>query len=127
MMFIGYESGTKGYRFFNPVIKKLVVSRDVIFDENQPWDRNNKECSTGQQETDTFIVHYDEHVKNSTIGFEPAMSESAGSPAQSGVGGGVVDPQEATPSQVGTTGSVLHLNKLCRHHLVRIQKVAHED
>jgi hypothetical protein len=32
MMFIGYESGTKGYRFFNPVIKKLVVSRDVIFD-----------------------------------------------------------------------------------------------
>jgi hypothetical protein len=28
MMFIGYESGTKGYRFFNPVIKKLVVSTE---------------------------------------------------------------------------------------------------
>lgn len=56
-----------------------------------------------------------------------SMSESAGSPAQSGVGGGVVDPQEATPSQVGTPGSVLHLNKLCRHHLVRIQKVANKD
>jgi hypothetical protein len=31
MVFIGYESGTKGYRFFDPSTKKLVISRDVIF------------------------------------------------------------------------------------------------
>jgi len=31
MMFIGYESGSKGYRLYNPTTRKLVVSRDVIF------------------------------------------------------------------------------------------------
>jgi hypothetical protein len=33
MVFIGYESGTKGYRFLDPATNKLVVSRDVIFDK----------------------------------------------------------------------------------------------
>jgi hypothetical protein len=33
MVFIGYESGTKGYRFLDPATNKLVVSKDVIFDE----------------------------------------------------------------------------------------------
>lgn len=31
MVLIGYESGTKGYRLFDPISRRLVVSRDVIF------------------------------------------------------------------------------------------------
>jgi len=37
MVFIGYETGTKGYRFYEPVIKKLYISRDVMFEENRAW------------------------------------------------------------------------------------------
>lgn len=37
MVFIGYESGTKGYRLFDPSTNRLVVSREVIFEENKPW------------------------------------------------------------------------------------------
>jgi hypothetical protein len=37
MVFIGYESGTKGYRLFDPATSKLAVRRDVIFEENVPW------------------------------------------------------------------------------------------
>ena len=33
MVFIGYETGTKGYRVYDPVTKKLHISRDVIFEE----------------------------------------------------------------------------------------------
>ena len=33
LIFIGYNDESKGYRLFNPKTKKLVISRDVIFDE----------------------------------------------------------------------------------------------
>ena len=41
MDFIGYESGSKVYRFYDPENKKLVVSRVVVFEENRPWDWNS--------------------------------------------------------------------------------------
>jgi hypothetical protein len=34
MVFIVYEEGTKGYMLYDPVAKRLHVSRDVIFEEN---------------------------------------------------------------------------------------------
>ena len=34
MTFVGYESGSKGYKFWNPASRSIVVSRDVTFDEN---------------------------------------------------------------------------------------------
>ena len=33
MIFVGYEQGSKGYRFWNPATRSIVVSRDVTFDE----------------------------------------------------------------------------------------------
>lgn len=33
MIFVGYESGSKGYRFWNPANHSVVVSRDVTFDK----------------------------------------------------------------------------------------------
>ena len=40
MVFLGYESGTKGYRVFDPVNNQLHVSRDVVFEEKEKWDWN---------------------------------------------------------------------------------------
>jgi len=37
MVFIGYETGSKAYKMYNPVSKRLQVSRDVIFDEEARW------------------------------------------------------------------------------------------
>jgi hypothetical protein len=66
MIFIGYESGTKGYRFYDPTTSKLVVSRDVVFMENQLWDWTSENNSTAQQ-SDSFIMHYDLSDSNPTI------------------------------------------------------------
>jgi hypothetical protein len=38
MIFIGYEPWSKAYRVYDPVLKKVHVSRDVIFDESAQWD-----------------------------------------------------------------------------------------
>jgi len=66
MVFIGYESGTKGYRFFDPATGRLVISRDVIFDEGQPWKWTNAADETVQLSPESFVVHY-ESDENSTI------------------------------------------------------------
>jgi hypothetical protein len=36
-MFLGYEPGIKAYRLYDPA-KRVVVSRDVVFDEGTAWD-----------------------------------------------------------------------------------------
>ncbi|KAL0345416.1 UNVERIFIED_CONTAM: Retrovirus-related Pol polyprotein from transposon TNT 1-94 [Sesamum radiatum] len=36
-IFVGYSLETKGYRFYNPKAKKLLISRDVVFDEKSTW------------------------------------------------------------------------------------------
>lgn len=58
MIFIGYEIGTKGYRFYDPTTAKLVVSRDVLFSENEPWTWTNADGSTIQP-TNTFTIEYE--------------------------------------------------------------------
>jgi len=36
-IFLGYESGTKGYRVYDLVGDRLIISRDVLFDEKKAW------------------------------------------------------------------------------------------
>jgi hypothetical protein len=43
MVMIGYEAGTKAYRAYNPVNKKLVVTRDVFFEEEKSWNWSSAE------------------------------------------------------------------------------------
>lgn len=34
---LGLSKESKAYRMYNPVTKKIVISRDVVFDENESW------------------------------------------------------------------------------------------
>lgn len=38
MIYLGPEEGTKGQRLYNPVTRKLVISRDIHFEENRKWE-----------------------------------------------------------------------------------------
>jgi hypothetical protein len=61
MVFLGYEEGTKGYRVYDPVQKKLHANRDVVFEEEQSWDWSMSSNSSTQPDFYTtqhqFTVH----------------------------------------------------------------------
>jgi len=40
-VFIGSDEKTKGYKLFDPISKKVMVSRDVRINETSEWDWNN--------------------------------------------------------------------------------------
>jgi hypothetical protein len=37
MVFIGYEPGSKDWRFYNLVMWRVHVSRDAVFEEDHAW------------------------------------------------------------------------------------------
>lgn len=37
---MGYGTSEKGYKVFDPITKRIILSRDVVFDENASWDWN---------------------------------------------------------------------------------------
>ena len=39
-MLLGFSEESKGYRLYNPATKKIVVSKDVVFEENKGWSWN---------------------------------------------------------------------------------------
>jgi hypothetical protein len=62
-VFFGYEPRTKGYRIYDPVKDKLMVTRDVIFDEKKPWNWEGKEDSKAKEaaeKIDMFQVQWDD-------------------------------------------------------------------
>ena len=38
MYFVGYSEETKAYKLYDHVTRKLIISRDVQFVENESWD-----------------------------------------------------------------------------------------
>ena len=42
-IFIGYKDGVKGYKVWNPVTRKIVYNRDVVFKEVESTARNEDE------------------------------------------------------------------------------------
>lgn len=47
LVHLGTEPGSKAYRMFDPTSKRVVVSRDVIFDESKGWKWNNSVTDEG--------------------------------------------------------------------------------
>lgn len=53
-IFMGYSSTKKGYKCFNPITNKVVVSRDVKFEEDSPYFTKDKSSCQGELLLDIF-------------------------------------------------------------------------
>ena len=62
-IFVGYPSGSKGYKLYNPETKKMIRSRDVIFLENSFQNalfinrKNPKELLSNTESSDSSVIH----------------------------------------------------------------------
>jgi len=90
MVFIGYETGTKAYRFYNPVSKRVHISRDAVFDEGRAWSWTERDGGAHSADSEPFLVEYttvSEMQEGSTLGGSPAHSRggvSGGTPVAPG-------------------------------------------
>lgn len=54
-IFVGYSEASKAYKLYNPITKKVIISRDVIFNEEASWEwKNEKESSSIFLDNDAF-------------------------------------------------------------------------
>ena len=71
-IFLGYADRVKGYCMWDPTTRKVIISRDVIFAEDQlQWNDGND--STSKESSETIIVQ----VENNPIQETPVSTEAA--------------------------------------------------
>ena len=58
MVLLGYKEGTKTYRLYDPRGGKVVVSRDVVFDEKAAWDWDSPGTGEAGGFTSTSVVKH---------------------------------------------------------------------
>jgi hypothetical protein len=63
MVFIGYETSahSKAYRMYDPVAKKVHISRDVVFEEERAWAWGNEPVG-GNATSEPFVVEFSTHL-----------------------------------------------------------------
>jgi hypothetical protein len=79
---IGYEAGTKAYRAYNPVNKKLVVTRDVLFEEEKSWNWSSAEpVEPISNEIFTVVYSDDLHADNQhTVSHDTDQDDTSSRP-----------------------------------------------
>ena len=54
-IFIGYGDRRMGYKLYNPITKKVIMSRDVIFEEDKTWQWNDDQEAVKWISTDLIL------------------------------------------------------------------------
>ncbi|KAE8683930.1 hypothetical protein F3Y22_tig00111166pilonHSYRG00365 [Hibiscus syriacus] len=66
-IFLGYKKGVKGFKLWDPIVEKIMISRDVVFYE-QPM---------LQQKKDTTVVDFEQFLVEKTETSQPTSGGSA--------------------------------------------------
>ncbi|KAL0371815.1 UNVERIFIED_CONTAM: hypothetical protein Scaly_0863100 [Sesamum calycinum] len=85
-IFLGYKKGVKGYKFWDPAARKMVISRDAVFDEQSMLQQHQNEMSktssssyTLQMELEPHPVAIENHGRSHPTSSDPVATESGGS------------------------------------------------
>jgi hypothetical protein len=79
-IFIGYNSSSKGYKLYNPNSGKIVISRDVEFDEEDFWDWSTQE----EEKYDFFhFLEEEEESRNEEVTTTSPSPTNSSTPSSS--------------------------------------------
>jgi hypothetical protein len=87
MVFIGYATGSKAYRMFDPVSRKVVVTRDAVFEEKRCWDWSTS-SPDGTDVEEPLVVSYTfapERERTEATAEKSAESAAAAATAENSV------------------------------------------
>ncbi|WVZ54433.1 hypothetical protein U9M48_005225 [Paspalum notatum var. saurae] len=101
-IFVGYEPGSKAYRCYNPRSGRVVVSRDVIFNEDASWTWDEPQSSTEDHGV-PFTVEY-EVMTSPGLHQAPPAPHSA-PPAALGASPSALSPH-ASPADASPTPTI---------------------
>ncbi|WVZ57966.1 LOW QUALITY PROTEIN: hypothetical protein U9M48_008290 [Paspalum notatum var. saurae] len=101
MVLLGYEAGSKAYRMYDPVERRVVISRDVVFNKSASWDWTESGVGGDAQQqqaavSSTFVI--DEEVEELGHGGQGGIciqGGADGAPAVDGFGEGDDDASTA--------------------------------
>jgi transposase InsO family protein len=91
VIFLGYEDGSKVYRFYDPTTKRVHVSRDVVFDEGTQWDWGDDAPAVNE---DSFTVADDYELHRPRV---ETQAQEVASPERR-TSGSTPPPVERRPS-----------------------------
>lgn len=77
-VFLGISEHSKAYKLFNPVTKRVITSRDVIFDEEMTWDWTAKGNAPQQLPVDldaTEGTELEQHPFNESLPYSSQMTQ----------------------------------------------------
>lgn len=74
-IFIGYNNGVKGYKLWNPIIRKIVYSQDVIFKEVESTSWNEDESKGKELEKMEFELKNEGSNSFLRMGFSRGLGD----------------------------------------------------
>ena len=114
MIMIGYESGSKAYRAYNPSTKKVCVTRDVVFEEERSWNWDAADLNESNS-NEIFHVVYS-YVEQAERGVDCGKS---GTPTASGgnISSATAGKGGETPAAAGKSPETAAAAEIGRAHV----------
>jgi len=107
-VFLGVSEESKAWRLYDPVTKTVVISKDVVFDEDKSWDWNQtgvkeKILDYGEEEQNTEERECNMACPPSTANLSPSGSSSS---FASGGNSTLLSPVSSLPSPISSSRSI---------------------